>query len=57
VTARARAALVALAAWALAGCEQTFRNMYDQPRYKPLAASTLWPDGRSARDPVDGTIA
>jgi mono/diheme cytochrome c family protein len=41
----------------LAGCEQTFRNMYDQPRYKPLAASTLWSDGRASRAPVDGTRA
>ena len=42
---------------ALAGCERTFRDMYDQPRYKPLAPSTLWPDGRSARPPVEGTVA
>jgi mono/diheme cytochrome c family protein len=41
----------------LAGCERTFRDMYDQPRYKPLAASTLWADGHSARPPVDGTVA
>jgi hypothetical protein len=41
----------------LGGCEKTARNMYDQPRDKPLAASPLWPDGRSAREPVDGTIA
>jgi len=42
---------------ALGGCERTFRNMYDQPRYKPLAASPLWPDGRASRDAVDGTVA
>jgi mono/diheme cytochrome c family protein len=41
----------------LAGCEKTARNMYDQPRDKPLAASPLGPDGRSAREPVDGTVA
>jgi mono/diheme cytochrome c family protein len=46
--------LVALPA--LTGCEQTFRNMYDQPKYKPLAASGLWPDGRASRPPVDGTV-
>jgi hypothetical protein len=31
--------------------------MYDQPRYKPLAASTQWPDGRASRPPVEGAIA
>jgi len=42
---------------ALGGCERTFRDMYDQPRYKPLAASTLWADGRASRPPVEGTVA
>lgn len=42
---------------ALCGCERSLRDMYDQPRHKPLAASTLWPDGRSSRPPVPGTIA
>jgi mono/diheme cytochrome c family protein len=46
-----------LAALSLCGCERSFRDMYDQPRYKPLAASTLWPDGRSARPAVPGTVA
>ena len=41
----------------LGGCEKTFENMYDQPRYKPLAPSPLWADGRSSRTPVDGTVA
>lgn len=41
----------------LGGCERTFRDMYDQPRYKPLAASRLWPDGRASREPVEGTVA
>jgi mono/diheme cytochrome c family protein len=48
--------LLCLALLALAGCEQTFRNMYDQPRYKPLAAGPLWSDGRASRPPVDGTV-
>jgi mono/diheme cytochrome c family protein len=39
---------------ATAGCH---RAMHDQPRYKPLAASNLWPDGQSARPLVSGTIA
>jgi mono/diheme cytochrome c family protein len=54
-TARLVAAMLALLA--LAGCERTFRGMYDQARYKPLAHSTLWADGRSARPPVEGTVA
>jgi mono/diheme cytochrome c family protein len=41
----------------LGGCERTFRDMYDQPRYKPLAQSPLWPDGRASRPPVEGTVA
>src|SRR5439155_26452392 len=41
----------------LGGCEKTFENMYDQPRYKPLAPSPLWADGRSSRTPVDETVA
>ncbi len=45
-----------LAALGATGCEKSFRNMYDQPRYKPLAASPLWPDGRASRPPVAGTV-
>ena len=41
----------------LGGCERTFRDMYDQSRYKPLAASPLWADGRASRPPVDGAVA
>jgi len=39
------------------GCEKAMRDMYDQPRYKPLARSTLWADGRAAREPVAGAVA
>ena len=47
-----------LAALVLAGgCERLARNMYEQPRFKPMRASTLWPDGTSARPPVPGTVA
>lgn len=42
-----------LAALAVAGCRQ---DMHDAPRYKPLAASDLWADGRSARSLVPGTV-
>jgi mono/diheme cytochrome c family protein len=33
------------------------RDMQDQPRYKPLAASSFFQDGRSARPAVAGTVA
>ena len=55
---RAIAHVLALAAavWTLAGCEKAMKDMYDQPRYKPLAASTLWRDGAASRPPVAGTL-
>lgn len=37
------------------GCDRL--DMYDQPRYKPLAASTFFADGASARPRVEGTVA
>ncbi len=43
-----------LAVLALAGCRQ---DMQDQPRFKPLAESDFYSDLRSARPPVDGTVA
>ena len=49
--------LALLAALAmLAGCEKIARNMYDQPRYKPMRESPLFPDDTSARAPVPGTV-
>ena len=39
---------------ATAGCRQ---DMHNQPRYKPLAASDFFGDGRSARPAVEGTVA
>jgi mono/diheme cytochrome c family protein len=33
----------------LAGCEQAKQDMYDQPKYKPFAPSSLFADGTSAR--------
>jgi mono/diheme cytochrome c family protein len=41
----------------LTGCEKAMRNMYEQPRYNPLAASALWPDGQSARPLQPGVVA
>jgi mono/diheme cytochrome c family protein len=38
----------------LAACRQ---DMHDQPRYKPLAASTFFADGRASRPRVEGTVA
>ena len=41
----------------LGGCERQMRDMYEQPRYDPGAASPLWPDGKAARRPPPGTVA
>jgi mono/diheme cytochrome c family protein len=38
----------------LAGCRQ---DMHDQPRFKSLAKSDFYADQRSARPPVEGTVA
>lgn len=45
--------LLLLAALA-GGCRQ---DMHDQPRFKPLAKSDFYPDHRSARPLVEGTVA
>src|SRR5437868_15467847 len=37
-----------------AGCRL---DMHVQPRYNPLAKSDFFADGRSARNPVEGTVA
>jgi hypothetical protein len=37
-----------------AACRQ---DMHDQPKYKPLAGSAFFDDGRAARSPVEGTVA
>jgi hypothetical protein len=47
-------ALIAAATLAAPGCRQ---DMHDQPKYIPLRASTFFADGRSAREPVAGTVA
>jgi mono/diheme cytochrome c family protein len=39
---------------ATAGCRQ---DMHNQPRYKPLAATTFFGDGRSARPVIEDTVA
>lgn len=40
---------------ALAGCSRL--DMQDQPKYRPQRPSEFFADGRSERQPVDGTIA
>ena len=44
------------AAALLFGCEKAVRNMYEQPKYKPLDGATLWPDGQSARPLESGVV-
>jgi mono/diheme cytochrome c family protein len=46
--------LLAGSSLALIACRQ---DMHDQPRYKPLAATEFFGDGRSARPVVEGTVA
>jgi mono/diheme cytochrome c family protein len=50
----AKACFTLVVLLALAGCRL---DMQDQPKYKPLAASTFFIDGRSARPIPPGTIA
>lgn len=53
-----RTALAPVAlALALSGCEKAMQDMYNQPKYKPLGASALWPDGRASRPDVANTLA
>jgi mono/diheme cytochrome c family protein len=51
-----RHAALALLALALSGCEKAKQDMYDQPKYKPMAPSTLFADGTSARTPPPGSV-
>jgi len=52
-----RAILGALALLAfLSGCERAVHEMYDQPKYKPLAPTVLFRDGNSSRPQVAGTV-
>jgi mono/diheme cytochrome c family protein len=47
--------ILILAGGLLAGCERAKQDMYDQPRYKTFAASSLFEDGASARTAPAGT--
>lgn len=42
---------------AVVGSTACRQDMHDQPRFKPLAKSDFYADQRSARDPVEGTVA
>lgn len=42
-----------LLVFVVTGCRQ---DMHDQPRYKPLAATDFFGDGRSARPEIAGTV-
>src|SRR5438874_12521353 len=46
--------LLLLAITLFTACRQ---DMHDQPRFKPLAESDFFTDLRSARTPVEGTVA
>lgn len=41
----------------LTGCERGMHDMYDQPRFRPGSASSLFADGNAARRPPAGTMA
>ena len=51
-----RLLLGGLCVWLLPGCEKAMRNMYEQPSYRPLVESSLWPDGQSARSLEPGVV-
>jgi mono/diheme cytochrome c family protein len=40
----------------LSACERGLHQMYDQPKYQPLAPSPLFADGNSSRQQVPGTV-
>lgn len=51
----ARSLLIAACLSLLGGCRR--QDMFDQPRHDPLEPSSFFPDGASARTPVEGTVA
>src|SRR5690348_13049885 len=53
---KARVAMLACVALALAGCEHGMHEMYDQPKYKPLVPSPLFANGNASRPQVPGTV-
>lgn len=53
---RRAAALLFGCALGLSGCERAMHNMYEQPKYKPGSASSLFADGSSSRAPPAGSV-
>jgi mono/diheme cytochrome c family protein len=51
-----RLAMLAGCLMALSACERGLHQMYDQPKYQPLAPSPLFADGNSSRPQVPGTV-
>ena len=51
---RSRRLLLLAGSLVMIGCRQ---DMHNQPRYKPLAGTDFFGDGRSARSVVEGTVA
>ncbi|TFW29006.1 cytochrome c, partial [Massilia horti] len=49
-------AVLLLCALLLTGCEKAMQNMYNQPRYNPMAPSSLFADGTSARPLPPGSV-
>lgn len=54
--ARLLCTVCALGLLASPGCENGLKNMYNQPKYKPLEASALWRDGRASRPLEPDTV-
>jgi mono/diheme cytochrome c family protein len=52
----ARGPCLLFALLALAGCERAMHDMYQQPKDKPQAPSTLFANGNSARTPPSGSV-
>jgi mono/diheme cytochrome c family protein len=52
---RAKSAALLVLSLAAAGCSRL--DMQDQPKYRPQRPSDFFADGRSERQPVEGTIA
>ena len=52
-----RASMAAAMLVALTGAAACRQDMHDGPRYKPLAQSDIYPDLRSARPIIEGTVA
>jgi mono/diheme cytochrome c family protein len=52
----ARGLCLLFALLALAGCERAMHDMYQQPKDKPQAPSTLFANGNSARTPPSGSV-